>query len=162
MLARFPNPNASHGILHFKNFLGVNRLDWDERQKIDDNYERLGIVMDPNMAFGRNANKRDPLEETMSNRDRLDHEDEIDDELKAAMSKQRSSGKALPKRPTSRQRQIIRRLTDAHGDDLDSMVLDRKLNAMQLSRGQVKNLIEACNYWEEGSSVGFRAKIKGL
>lgn len=120
--------------------------------------------MDPNVGFGRKSDKRDVIIEAAG--DIVNEENDVDvyvnDELKAALAKQRSTGKALPKKPTLHQRQIVARLVEAYGDDIDSMVRDRKLNSMQHSHGQLRKLIESCRYWKEGTHVDFRGKVKGL
>ena len=78
------------------------------------------------------------------------------------MAQQRSSGKAPPKRPTPRQRQLIERLLSVHGSNIAAMVKDRKLNAMQHSEGQLRTLIESCDYWKGKNGVDFRAPIKSI
>lgn len=74
----------------------------------------------------------------------------------------RSTGKALPKRLTSHQRQIVGRLLAAHGDDIPAMARDRKLNSMQHSEGVLRALVESYHYWKEGSGVDFRVPNKRL
>lgn len=74
----------------------------------------------------------------------------------------RSTGKALPKRLTTHQRQIVGRLLAAHGDDIAAMARDRKLNAMQHSEGVLRALVESYKHWKEGSGVDFRVPHKRL
>lgn len=74
----------------------------------------------------------------------------------------RSTGKALPKRLTSHQRQIVGRLVAAHGDDVHAMARDLKLNSMQHSEGALRALLESFRYWKEGSGVDFRVPHKSL
>ena len=50
-------------------------------------------------------------------------------------AKERTTGKALPQRLTTKQRNVMKALIDAHGADLGKMVRDSKLNKMQHSEG---------------------------
>ena len=74
----------------------------------------------------------------------------------------RSTGKAAPKRLTTHQRQIVGRLVAAHGEDVQAMFHDRKLNPMQHSQGVLTALIESFHHWKEGSGVDFRVPHKRL
>lgn len=74
----------------------------------------------------------------------------------------RSSGKAPPKRLTPNQRQIVERLLAAHGDDVEAMVMDRRLNPMQHSTGALEKLIASYRHWKIGSGVDFRVPTKRL
>ena len=74
----------------------------------------------------------------------------------------RSTGKAPPKRLTTHQRQIVRRLVDAHGDDVAGMARDRKLNPMQHTLATLRALLESYRHWGEGAGVDFRVPNKRL
>ena len=41
-------------------------------------------------------------------------------------------------------------------------MLDRRLNPMQHSEGELSKLIAAYHYWRPGSGVDFRVPVKGL
>lgn len=74
----------------------------------------------------------------------------------------RSTGKAAPKRLTAHQKQIVRRLIAAHGDDVEAMQRDRKLNSMQHSVGALNELLSSYQHWGEGQGVDFRVPHKRL
>lgn len=136
-------------------------------QKIDANYESSGLVLDATARFGRNS-RRDRIQQLAAARegdgggDEPAAEEQLDDDLVAAMAQVRSSGKAAPKRLTPRQRQIVQRLLEAHGDDVAAMSRDRRLNPMQHSRGVLEGMIAAFEHWKEGSGVDFRVPTKRL
>ena len=138
---------------------------WDESQKADANYEQLGLVVDANLGFGRNK-RPDRLagaqERSVRGESESEGEEALDDDLKAAMAKVRSTGKAAPKRLTPRQRQIVEALIKAHGEDVDAMTRDRKRNAMQHTKAQLQALIGSYQHWSENSGVDFRVPTKGL
>lgn len=123
------------------------------------NYEKLGLAADVNSRRGRNSRSASIDAKVAAVDDPV-----LDEDLAAAMGHMRSSGKAPPQRPTPRQRTIVQRLTDAHGDDVDAMTKDIKLNAMQHSKGQLIKLIESCKYWSQKGNVGveFRVPTKRL
>ncbi|KAL4458495.1 hypothetical protein ABPG75_013360 [Micractinium tetrahymenae] len=134
---------------------------WDDQQHVDANYERAGLVADVNAAFGRNK-RRDVLREKAEAAPEMLEAPIQDDELKAACAQVRSTGKALPKRLTAHQRQIVGRLLAAHGDDIQAMARDRKLNSMQHSEAVLRALVESYSFWKEGSGVDFRVPNKRL
>jgi len=87
------------------------------------------------------------------------------DELTAACSKIRSTGKAAPKKLTSKQRGVVEKLIAKHGEDLTAMFKDRKLNAMQHTRATLEALIESYRAYpelEHGGFRGFHAPKKSL
>lgn len=132
---------------------------WNQAGNIESNYEHIGFAADLNSGTGRNrrsdvlANKVPQIPD-----DQLDAS--LDEDLKIAMAQQGNSGKAPPKRPTPRQRQLIERLLAAHGSNVAAMVRDRKLNTMQHSEGVLQSMIESCDYWRGKTGVDFRAPIK--
>lgn len=154
------------------------RVGWDEAAKHDKNYEQLGFVADANAGFGRNKKASGVGTRSKPNVDDGGHgegddmqgeeqeveenEEALDEDLKAALGRMRSTGKAAPKRLTPHQRQVVEGLVAAHGTNLEAMVLDRKLNKMQHSRGQLQKLIDSFNYWGKGSGVDFRVPHKRL
>jgi hypothetical protein len=139
-------------------------VDWNEGEKIDKNYEHIGLLSNPNAGFGRQTRADVLTSKRPASGQQTDGEEtedtNVDDDLTAAMGKTRSSGKAPPKRPTPRQRQSVARLIEAHGGDIDRMSRDRKLNPMQQTSAELRRLIEACEYWKEQSGVDFRVPNK--
>lgn len=125
----------------------------------------MGFVANVNRNYGRNS-RGDTLEnKVVAIQECDDHESgkANDEDLKAALGEMRSSGKAPPTRPTPRQRALIDRLVSAHGNDIDAMVRDRKLNSKQQSAGQLKKLIDRCAYWSSPQvGVDFRVPNKRL
>lgn len=131
-------------------------LKWDAEQLLRDNYKQNKLASDPNVGFGRNK-KEEPLKE------REEAEDEADnDELRAGCNLERKSGPAPPQRLTPHQRLIIKALLEKHGEGVDAMVLDPRLNKMQHSAGQLKKMIAAYHHWEgdEKERHDFRAPRK--
>jgi len=150
-------------IPHSKSILF--RAEWNEQTKSEENYERIGLVADPNTGFGRNKKSTRlaiPTAGLGLIAAQEEEDDDLDDDLKAAMAKARSSGKAGPKRITPHQRQIIEALLSTHGDDVEAMSQDRRLNTMQHSQGKLIKLIESYHYWSENSGVDFRVPSKRL
>jgi nucleolar protein 16 len=139
--------------------------EWNQDDKIEKNYESLGFVANVNRNYGRNA-RADTLEEKILAVQECDDDENgniNDEDLKAALGKIRSSGKAPPPRPSPRQRDLIERLVSVHGNDIEAMVRDRKLNSMQQSAGQLKKLIDGCAYWSSRQAgVDFRVPNKKL
>ena len=122
----------------------------------------MGFASDLNLGTGRNR-KSDAFATKAAQLADVDvTEQTLDEDLKVAMAQQRSTGKAAPKRPTPRQRQIVERLLAAHGSDIDAMFRDKRLNAMQHSKGVLQEMIEACDYWSGKTGVDFRVPNKGL
>ncbi|KAF8065911.1 hypothetical protein HT031_002972 [Scenedesmus sp. PABB004] len=117
-------------------------VEWREQATLSKNYAANRFLLDPNEGFGRN--KRDAPLKSKAEREAEDggtYSD--DDELRVLTNQERKSGKAPPKRLTSHQRQIVERLVAAHGDDVQAMFRDRKLNPMQHSVGKLRELLEA-------------------
>jgi len=135
---------------------------WDKSKHHRDNYAASGFVADPNQGHGRHKQTGIAVTEERVD-DAGDERGQLDDDLRRALGKQSLvHGKAVPKRPTNRQRRIIAELQRAHGDDVRGMMLDHKRNKMQLSEAVLTELIRACAHWPEGSGVDFRAPHKSL
>lgn len=129
-------------------------LSWKETNTLVHNYEQLGLVLDPNEGFGRNHTA--PPVKTKEEREAAQEETySDDDEFRALCSKVRKTGKAQPPRLTSHQRQIIQRLIAKHGDDVEAMVRDTKLNSMLHSAGKLKEMIAAFQFWGQNSGHDF-------
>jgi nucleolar protein 16 len=95
--------------------------DWSETATLTANYGANKFVLNPNEGFGRNQNQRGrpPLKtpEERAAADGATFDD--DDELRAATGKMRKSGKAAPQPLTATQQEVVRRLLDAHGEDVE-------------------------------------------
>mmetsp|Transcript_6192 Transcript_6192/g.13484 ORF Transcript_6192/g.13484 Transcript_6192/m.13484 type:complete len:191 (-) Transcript_6192:1011-1583(-) len=135
------------------------RVDWEEERNLTDNYQRNGLVLDPNHGFGRNKSSV-PLKSKEEREAQGEETFSDDDELRAGCNLERKSGKALPPRLTSHQRQIIGKLIEEHGEDVEAMVFDTKHNKMQHSAGQLRKLITAYHYWRPEDKHDFRAPQK--
>ncbi|KAG1671364.1 hypothetical protein FOA52_002974 [Chlamydomonas sp. UWO 241] len=134
---------------------------WSEEANLTDNYRANDLLLDINAGFGRNNAHRGAGIRSAEVKETGGEETfEDDDELRAACNLERKTGKALPPRLTSHQRDIFEKLLAAHGDDVDAMVLDIKLNKMQHSAGQLRKLLEGHRHWGEGSRHDFRAPRK--
>ncbi|GFH07880.1 uncharacterized protein HaLaN_02748 [Haematococcus lacustris] len=120
---------------------------WSAEETLSSNYQANHLMMDANQGFGRNLSstalktkeqKAELGEETYSD----------DDELRAGCNLERKSGKAAPPRLTATQRTVVQALVDKHGENVQAMVLDIKLNKMQHSAGQLLKLIAGLQHWK--------------
>mmetsp|Transcript_24737 Transcript_24737/g.41337 ORF Transcript_24737/g.41337 Transcript_24737/m.41337 type:complete len:191 (+) Transcript_24737:178-750(+) len=145
---------------------------WDNKKTQKENYAAIGIESDPTHGGGRNkkahaflANKDtfkldadEAEEESTFNSDAYD-------ELRAICNKERTTGKALPKRLSSTQRNVVKGWIAKHGSDFEAVFRDRKINAMQHSVGVIRQMLisfVAYPCLETGGHRGFRAPIKSL
>lgn len=144
-------PTAPLSSLH----LAFCRIDWNTAHQTRSNYKRIGVILNPNAGFGRNKKDDISVEDVQ-----VVEGKKLDGDVTRLLGQ--ATEKVPPKPPTSRQRNIIDRLIAAHEDDLESMVSDRKLNPMQHSQGELRRLIQAVQYYPEGSAVKFRAPNKRL
>lgn len=133
--------------------------DWKQEKTLVKNYAQNNLVLDPNHGFGRNKTKA-PLKSKEEREANQEPTFDDDDELRAACNLQRHTGGAPPPRLTAHQRQVITALLATHGDDVDAMVLDRKLNKMQHSAGKLRQLIEGLQYWGASRRHDFRGPMK--
>ena len=74
-------------------------------------------------------------------------------------------GDAPPRRLTTKQTEIVRRLVEAHGEDVQAMWRDRKLNDMQhtpaVLRGMLVSYLAHPKLQQQGGGArDFRAPIK--
>ena len=53
----------------------------------------------------------------------------------------RTSGPASPAKLTSTQQRIVEGLLAAHGDDVEAMAMDKKLNPMLLTAGKLRKML---------------------
>mmetsp|Transcript_11264 Transcript_11264/g.33849 ORF Transcript_11264/g.33849 Transcript_11264/m.33849 type:complete len:188 (-) Transcript_11264:187-750(-) len=138
--------------------------EWSQLKNFADNYETAGLLSDANAGFGRNL-KTDALQSVVADaeeREATGAVAELDEDFDAACSKQRPSGPAPPQRLTAHQRAIVSRLLDAHGDDVEAMVRDRKLNSMLLPGSKLQRMIMAYRMYSDKGGVDFRVPTKRL
>lgn len=170
---------------HFPLF-SLCRDAWDEDATLKDNFSSLGLMRDVNkglkeksrpalpggVAVRRGASVDEVLAaEAARAQAAADAEDGSDESDEAAAPIEVDSefltaaglGKASrPKPLTERQIRILEGLMDAHGMDVDAMVLDTKRNAMQHSAGALRNMLKSYAYYQGKTAAGFRAPIKKL
>jgi len=144
---------------------GCSTAVWDVETTLTKNYAASGLVSDPN-ATGKGGRNTETTR--ASSKGKVAARATSDgDETRSLLGQTRSTGYAAPKRLTPKQTRVISALVEAHGDDLDAMVLDRKRNAYQHTRGVLLRMVESYHYYEreraEGgmTRVDFRAPIKG-
>ncbi|EIE21391.1 hypothetical protein COCSUDRAFT_48090 [Coccomyxa subellipsoidea C-169] len=130
---------------------------WDREKPLTSNYASNKVLQDPNAGFGRNA-KPDIIQDD----EEIDNEAESDDDLRALEGKCRRSGPAPLQKLTTNQRQIMERLKEAHGDDLQAMARDKKLNRMLLTEGKLRKMIAAYETVGDRGRCGFRVPNKRL
>lgn len=135
--------------------LGAAAEDWEPKRTLQQNYKDTGVVLDPNQAFGRNT-RPNPLPALPTEAGDAPQPDLLTE----VTQKERNTAKALPPRPTERQRALLAALTKVHGDDFQAMVLDRGLNPMQHSAGMLRQLLQRCQYWSGNAGHDFRTPNK--
>ena len=161
------------------------RTDWNQEKSLVTNYERNGLVSNANgfyFAGGRNALQNtetttsDEKDETAKTRTRrVATENALTknsdrDELRKAVGVASSTGVARPKRLTPRQRRLCEAMTNKHGkDNVEKMFRDIKLNTMQKTKGELRQMLESYEYYKEENEatdgrirVDFRAPTKRL
>lgn len=138
---------------------------WSQQKNFADNYAAAGLMSDPNSGFGRNT-KADGLKEATALAEGREASGqpaaEIDEDFEAACGKKRPGGANPPPRLTSHQRAIVRRLIDAHGDDVEAMRRDSKLNSMLLPSAKLKRMLESYTLHGNIRGVDFRVPTKRL
>ena len=148
--------------------------DWNKETSLVTNYERNGLVANANgfyFAGGRNAlnsENDETTEKTGATEDALTKNSDRD-ELRKAVGVASSTGVARPKRLTPRQRRICEAMTNKHGKDVEKMFRDIKLNTMQKTKGELRQMLESYEYYKEENEatdgrirVDFRAPTKRL
>ena len=141
---------------------------WQEDTTHVSNYSVVGIVSDPNAVGKTGRNAKAPLGGSSAD----EPEDTSvaatatvgGDEVRGLLGQVRSTGLAPPKRLTTKQRRIVGALVAKHGHDLNAMARDRKLNAMQHTIAQLRELVVSFAAYpdllESGGALDFRAPIK--
>uniref|UniRef100_A0A061SBI4 Nucleolar protein 16 n=1 Tax=Tetraselmis sp. GSL018 TaxID=582737 RepID=A0A061SBI4_9CHLO len=132
-------------------------VQWDENKTLKYNYKANGFL---NSVKGRSA--QNPVPEEVENANKIEGDFADDDELRILMAKQRKTGKAAPQRLTSHQKQIVEKLIEAHGSDVEAMSKDRKLNSMLHSEGKLRRMLESYTHWMGKTGVDFRVPKKRL
>jgi hypothetical protein len=84
-----------------------------------------------------------------------------DPDLIAALGMQCGARK-LPDPLTTKQRQVVSELICRHGDDIDKMVRDSKLNKMLLPASKLKRMIESYHLHSAAQRVPFQQPKKRL
>ena len=141
---------------------------WQEDTTHVGNYSVVGIVSDPNAVGKTGRNSKAPLGASGAE----EPEDTSvaataivgGDEVRGLLGQVRSTGLAPPKRLTTKQRRVVGALVAKHGHDLNAMARDRKLNAMQHTIAQLRELVVSFAAYpdllESGGALDFRAPIK--
>jgi nucleolar protein 16 len=141
---------------------------WKEDTTHVGNYSVVGIVSDPNAVGKTGRNSKAPLGASGAE----EPEDTSvaataivgGDEVRGLLGQVRSTGLAPPKRLTTKQRRVVGALVAKHGHDLNAMARDRKLNAMQHTIAQLRELVVSFAAYpdllENGGALDFRAPIK--
>lgn len=136
---------------------------WDDQERLHGNYVANGLMADANAGFGRNSGAAHPIQEIAAAIEAGEEAEDSDDDLRQAEGKQRRDGqRAGLSKPTTHQQQILERLIQAHGGDLEAMVKDRKLNSMLLPASKLRKLIEGYKFYGRTGRCQFRTPIKHL
>ncbi|CAL5229790.1 g13181 [Coccomyxa viridis] len=134
--------------------------EWNREKALHSNYASNLFQSDPNEGFGRNAAPPKPVEEIIVE---TAADVESDDDLRTLENRPRRDGKrSQPSRLTGNQQQVIQRLIEAHGQDVEAMVKDNKLNPMLLPASKLKKLLAAHDLHGSSGRCGFRVPNKRL
>eukprot|EP01025_Chloroclados_australasicus_P024877 TRINITY_DN24936_c0_g1_i1.p4 TRINITY_DN24936_c0_g1~~TRINITY_DN24936_c0_g1_i1.p4 ORF type:complete len:198 (-),score=14.19 TRINITY_DN24936_c0_g1_i1:866-1399(-) len=128
--------------------LGLKSMNWETTDTVTENYSNIGLVQNANTF--KNINN--------VTEEQLPPEGQKDDIDYLIQNKPRT----VPKKITPRQRRLIGKLIEAHGEDVEGMVKDMKLNPFLLSAGTLKRIINGYYYWKESDGVDFFAPRKKL
>tara|TARA_B110000459_G_scaffold189588_1_gene223890 strand:- start:53 stop:640 length:588 start_codon:yes stop_codon:yes gene_type:complete len=140
---------------------------WNQDTTHVGNYSNVGIVSDPNAVGKTGRNSRalvvdgeiKPKDTSVASTATIGG-----DEVRGLLGQVRSTGLAPPKRLTTKQRRIVGALVEKYGEDLNAMARDRKLNAMQHTIAQLRDLVVSFVAYPElldgGGSLDFRAPMK--
>ena len=147
---------------------------WNVAHTLTQNYDASGLASDPNAAGKRGRNT---IGLDIATTSRGGEHAKVaaralsnGDETRAILGRAREFGHSAPKRLTPKQTRIVKSLVEKHGEDLDAMALDRKLNAMQHTRGVLLRMTESWYYYASERvadnagggrvRVDFRAPVK--
>lgn len=91
-----------------------------------------------------------------------DEADVNDGDLRSILCMQQLSGPRAPDPLTANQRRVVKALIDAHGENLEAMARDRKVNKMLLPASKLKRMIASFQIHNEGARVRFQQPKRGL
>lgn len=134
---------------------------WSTGDTTKRNYRGSGVLLDPNAACARGdkaAAGRAPECEDRGNREDSD----LDDDLRSALGRRSKSGSRPPSGLTATQRDVIVALHAKHGDDVEAMTLDRRLNRMLLPASKLRRMLAAFRAHPSGGSVRFQQPKRKL
>lgn len=141
---------------------------WNPSRPLSKNYAAAGVAVDANSRYGRNHRPSGLKEDEGSDNDDDGGGNSTDDDLRAVSGlPRRHAARAPPPKLTSTQERVISTLRKAHGDDLQAMVKDIKLNRMLLPASKLRKMIEADDFWGRRPSkpsldqVGVECKGRG-
>lgn len=153
---------------------------WDEDATLKDNFSSLGLMRDVNRSLKEKSRSARPggiavrrgatVDEVLASEAaraagpaaaeaEAAEPEAVDPEFVSAAGQGKAS---RPKPLTERQLKVLEGLMDAHGTDVDAMVLDTKRNAMQHSAGALRGMLKSYAYYQGKTAAGFRAPIKKL
>ena len=138
---------------------GKSSTKWDTKRTLRRNYEDNAVAEDVNKSIGMEIDGDDEVVETHSRRTRENKGKKpkaVEDEINAALGKPRSTGRRPPKRLTTTQIKVVGKLIEKHGENIDGMARDIKLNKMQHSAGVLKKMVES--YYAYPNLIGGEGK----
>ena len=138
---------------------GKSSTKWDTKRTLRRNYEDNAVAEDVNKSIGMEIDGDDDVVETHSRRTRENKGKKpkaVEDEINAALGKPRSTGRRPPKRLTTTQIKVVGKLIEKHGENIDGMARDIKLNKMQHSAGVLKKMVES--YYAYPNLIGGEGK----
>ena len=118
---------------HFGMAPPVIHKNWDRRKTLRQNYEKMGVVLNANMAavrVGSGATEKKTEEKVGYLTEEL--------EVVASLPKPEPY---VPKSMGIREQHILMSLMNKHGDDVEAMARDFKVNVMQETAGVLKKRI---------------------
>lgn len=152
----------------------TRETEWNKDATHLENFAKHGLAVDPNKTGRRGRNsaptsapggggggKKGGAGKTLADEAIVDG-----DESRGAFGQMRSTGPAPPRRLTTHQRNIVGKLIEKHGHDVEAMFRDIKLNKMQHTVGVLMGLCESYHAYPDlgakGGNRDFRAPKRRL
>ncbi|KAK9813710.1 hypothetical protein WJX73_004483 [Symbiochloris irregularis] len=133
---------------------------WDNQKTYAANYAEAQLVPNANAAFGRNS-RTDALQAKAAQLSTSEDLPETD-EVREILHKERPEYKPNALKLTTQQSIVVKQLLDKHGDDIEGMVWDSKLNSMLLPAGKLRRMIRSFKEADANARCPFRAPKKRL
>eukprot|EP00892_Ulva_mutabilis_P012910 jgi/Ulvmu1/9992/UM059_0041.1 len=128
---------------------------WETCTTPTTNYQQNGLINEVNRIKAPETDAASPESDD-------DAAATSDQDLQRVLSMQHPSGPRAPDPLTANQRRVVAALVAAHGDNLQAMARDRKLNKMLLPASKLKRMIASAQIYKAGDRVRFQQPKRGL